>query len=111
MRGNRRGRCDAQQEIAANDFLYTHSIRTPEDKESRIAGIKSRRRSVEPERLSVRNVGDVALLSGTSVYKICRAVSRRLALSRDPRRAAGLGSPTRELAVSCRTGVKIASRD
>lgn len=60
---------DALREIVADDFLYTHSIGTIEDRESWIAGIKSRRRSVEHERLSVRNFGDVALLSGTSVYR------------------------------------------
>jgi len=60
---------DALREIVADDFLYTHSIGTTEDKESWIAGIKTRRRSVVHEGLSVRSLGDVALLSGTSVYR------------------------------------------
>jgi ketosteroid isomerase-like protein len=60
---------DALREIVADDFRYTHSVGTTEDKESWIAGIRARRRAVEHERLSVRSFGDVALLSGTSVYR------------------------------------------
>ena len=60
---------EALDEIVADDFLYTHSVGTTEGKESWIAGIKTRRRAVEHERLSVRSFGDVALLSGSSVYR------------------------------------------
>jgi ketosteroid isomerase-like protein len=60
---------DALEEVVADDFFYTHSAGTTEDKASWIAGIKSRRRAVEHEGLSVRSFGDVALLSGTSVYR------------------------------------------
>jgi len=59
----------ALDKIVADDFLYTHSAGTTEDKESWIAGIKTRRRAVEREGLSVRSFGDVALLSGSSVYR------------------------------------------
>ena len=60
---------DALDEIVADDFVYTHSVGTSEDKTSWITGIKARRRAVEHERLSVRSFGDVALLSGSSVYR------------------------------------------
>jgi ketosteroid isomerase-like protein len=60
---------DALREMVADDFCYTHSIGTTKDRETWIAGIKTRRRSVEHEGLSVRSFGDVALLSGTSVYR------------------------------------------
>jgi ketosteroid isomerase-like protein len=60
---------DALAEIVADDFRYTHSNGKTEGKASWIAGIKSRRRSVEHEGLSVRGFGDVALLSGNSVYR------------------------------------------
>lgn len=60
---------DALDKIVADDFLYTHSVGTTEDKQSWIAGIKRRRRAVEHEGLSVRSFGDVALLSGSSVYR------------------------------------------
>jgi ketosteroid isomerase-like protein len=60
---------DALDEIVADDFVYTHSVGTTEDKESWIAGIKTRRRAVEHDDLSVRSFGDVALLSGSSVYR------------------------------------------
>jgi Domain of unknown function (DUF4440) len=57
------------EEIVADDFCYTHSVGKAEDKAAWIAGIKTRRRSVEHEGLTVRSFGDVALLSGTSVYR------------------------------------------
>ena len=60
---------DALDEIVADDFVYTHSVGTSEDKQSWIAGIKTRRRAVEHDGLSVRSFGDVALLSGSSVYR------------------------------------------
>ena len=60
---------DALREVVADDFRYTHSVGTTEDRESWIAGIKSRRRSVEHEKLTVRSFGDVAFLSGSSVYR------------------------------------------
>lgn len=60
---------DALDEIVAADFRYTHSNGTTEDKASWIAGIKTRRRAVEHDNLSVRSFGDVALLSGSSVYR------------------------------------------
>ena len=60
---------DALDEIVADDFVYTHSVGTSEDKQSWIAGIKTRRRAVEHEGLLVRSFGDVALLSGSSVYR------------------------------------------
>ena len=60
---------DALDEIVADDFQYTHSVGTTEDKASWIAGIKTRRRAVEHEGLSVRSFGDVALLSASSVYR------------------------------------------
>jgi hypothetical protein len=59
----------ALDEIVAGDFLYTHSVGTTEGKESWIAGIKTRRRAIEHDGLSVRGFGDVALLSGSSVYR------------------------------------------
>lgn len=60
---------DALDESVADDFVYTHSVGTTEDKQSWIAGIKTRRRAVEHDGLSVRSFGDVALLSGSSVYR------------------------------------------
>jgi ketosteroid isomerase-like protein len=60
---------DALDKIVADDFLYTHSVGTTENKESWISGIKARRRAVEHDGLSVRSFGDVALLSGSSVYR------------------------------------------
>jgi ketosteroid isomerase-like protein len=59
----------ALDEIVADDFLYTHSVGKTEGKESWIAGIKTRRRAIEHDGLSVRAFGDVALLSGSSVYR------------------------------------------
>jgi Domain of unknown function (DUF4440) len=59
----------ALEAIVADDFRYTHSTGTTEGKASWIAGVQSRRRSVEHEGLSVRGFGDAALLSGTSVYR------------------------------------------
>jgi predicted dithiol-disulfide oxidoreductase (DUF899 family)/ketosteroid isomerase-like protein len=56
-------------EIVADDFRYTHSNGRTEDKPSWIAGIRTRRRAVEHEHLAVRSFGDVALLSGNSVYR------------------------------------------
>jgi hypothetical protein len=55
--------------IVADEFSYTHSVGTTEDKPAWIAGVKKRRRAVEHGRLAVRGYGDVALLSGTSVYR------------------------------------------
>jgi ketosteroid isomerase-like protein len=60
---------DALGRIVGDDFRYTHSAGTTEDKASWIAGIKRRRRAIEHEELSVRSFGDVALLSGSSVYR------------------------------------------
>ena len=60
---------DALSEIVADDFRYTHSTGKTEDKTSWIAGIAARRRAVEHENLAVRSLGDVALLSGSSVYR------------------------------------------
>jgi len=60
---------DALDAIVADGFRYTHSVGKTEDKPSWIAGIKTRRRAVEHEGLTVRTFGDVALLSGTSVYR------------------------------------------
>jgi hypothetical protein len=59
----------ALDDIVGDDFRYTHSVGMTEDKASWIAGIKKRRRAVEHEGLSVRDYGDVALLSGSSVYR------------------------------------------
>lgn len=59
----------ALDEVVADDFLYTHSVGFTEDKATWIAGIKKRRRAVEHEGLAVRSFGDVALLSGSSVYR------------------------------------------
>jgi hypothetical protein len=55
--------------VVAEEFTYTHSTGTTEDKATWIAGIRKRRRAVEHDRLAVRGYGDVALLSGTSVYR------------------------------------------
>ena len=55
--------------ILAEEFFYTHSVGKTEDKAAWIAGIKKRRRAVEHDRLTVRGYGDVALLSGSSVYR------------------------------------------
>jgi len=55
--------------IVAEEFSYTHSVGRTEDKAAWIAGIKKRRRAVEHESLAVRSYGDVALLSGSSVYR------------------------------------------
>jgi hypothetical protein len=55
--------------IVAEEFFYTHSVGKAEDKPAWIAGIKKRRRAVEHDRLTVRSYGDVALLSGSSVYR------------------------------------------
>jgi hypothetical protein len=55
--------------IVADEFFYTHSVGKTEDKSAWIAGLKKRRRAVEHDRLTVRGYGDVALLSGSSVYR------------------------------------------
>jgi ketosteroid isomerase-like protein len=55
--------------LVAEEFFYTHSVGKTEDKSAWIAGIKKRRRAVEHDRLTVRGYGDVALLSGSSVYR------------------------------------------
>jgi hypothetical protein len=55
--------------IVADEFTYTHSTGTTEDKATWVAGISKRRRAVEHGPLSVRAYGDVALLSGSSVYR------------------------------------------
>jgi hypothetical protein len=60
---------EALDQVVPDDFLYTHSVGKTEGKTSWIARIKSRRRAVEHEGLSVRTFGDVALLSGSSVYR------------------------------------------
>jgi len=59
----------ALDDVVADDFQYTHSTGKTEDKAAWLAGIKKRRRAVEHEGLSVRGFGDVALLSGSSVYR------------------------------------------
>ncbi|MBO0823951.1 MAG: nuclear transport factor 2 family protein [Actinobacteria bacterium] len=59
----------ALDEVVADDFRYTHSNGITEDKPTWIAGIKTRRRAIEHENLSVRSFGDVALLSGSSVNR------------------------------------------
>jgi hypothetical protein len=59
----------ALDDVVADEFRYTHSVGLTEDKAAWIAGIKKRRRAVEHEGLSVRSFGDVALLSGSSVYR------------------------------------------
>ncbi|MBO0831383.1 MAG: nuclear transport factor 2 family protein [Actinobacteria bacterium] len=59
----------ALDEVVADDFRYTHSNGMTEDKPTWIAGIKTRRRAIEHENLSVRSLGDVALLSGSSVNR------------------------------------------
>ena len=55
--------------VVAEEFSYTHSTGKTEDKAAWIAGVKKRRRAVEHDRLTVRGYGDVALLSGSSVYR------------------------------------------
>jgi hypothetical protein len=55
--------------VVAPEFTYTHSTGKTEDKATWIAGISKRRRAVEHGRLAVRAYGDVALLSGSSVYR------------------------------------------
>jgi hypothetical protein len=60
---------EALDAIVAGEFSYTHSAGNTEDKPTWIAGIKKRRRAVEHDRLTVRGYGDVALLSGSSVYR------------------------------------------
>jgi hypothetical protein len=55
--------------ILAPEFTYTHSTGKTEDKAAWTAGISGRRRAVEHGPLSVRAYGDVALLSGSSVYR------------------------------------------
>jgi ketosteroid isomerase-like protein len=55
--------------LVAEEFSYTHSTGKTEDKAAWIAGIRTRRRAVEHDRLAVRGYGDVALLSGSSVYR------------------------------------------
>ena len=60
---------DAVRQVVADDFLYTHSNGKTEDRESWIAGIKPRRRAIEHEGLVVRSLGEVALLSGSSVNR------------------------------------------
>ncbi len=55
--------------ILAEEFSYTHSTGKTEDKAAWVAGIRKRRRAVERDRLTVRGYGNVALLSGSSVYR------------------------------------------
>jgi hypothetical protein len=55
--------------VVAPEFTYTHSTGTTQDKATWIAGISKRRRAVEHGPLTVRGYGDVALLSGSSVYR------------------------------------------
>jgi hypothetical protein len=59
----------ALDDVVADDFRYTHSVGFSEDKAAWTAGIKKRRRAVEHEGLAVRSFGDVALLTGSSVYR------------------------------------------
>ena len=55
--------------LVAEEFSYTHSTGKTEGKAAWIAGIRKRRRAVEHGQLAVRGYGDVALLSGSSVYR------------------------------------------
>lgn len=55
--------------VVGEEFSYTHSTGKTEDKAAWIAGIRKRRRAVEHDGLTVRGYGDVALLSGSSVYR------------------------------------------
>ena len=70
-----RGQAIAQKDWAAldrilgDDFVYTHSIGKREAKGDWIAGLKKLDRAVVRENLSVQVFGDVALVSGTSVYR------------------------------------------
>lgn len=66
---------DALDAIIASEFSYTHSTGKSEDKPTWIAGLKERRRAVEHDRLAVSGYGDVALLSGTSVYRYAEPFS------------------------------------
>jgi hypothetical protein len=55
--------------ILGDDFVYTHSTGKHETKDEWVAGIKKLDRAVIRDNLSVRILGDVALLSGTSVNR------------------------------------------
>ena len=49
------GDWNALDKIVADDFLYTHSVGKTDDKEAWLVWLKTRRRTVNHERLSVRN--------------------------------------------------------
>ncbi|HEX4831363.1 MAG TPA: nuclear transport factor 2 family protein [Trebonia sp.] len=55
--------------IVGDDFTYTHSTGKTQGKADWIAGLRKRRRAVEHGPLAVRGYGDVALVSGSSVYR------------------------------------------
>lgn len=59
----------ALDSILGDDFVYTHSTGKHETKDEWVAGIKKLDRAVIRDNLSVRILGDVALLSGTSVNR------------------------------------------
>jgi hypothetical protein len=59
----------ALDRILGDDFVYTHSIGKRETKDEWVAGLKKLDRAVVRNDLSVSVVGDVAWLSGTSVYR------------------------------------------
>jgi len=70
-----RGQAIAQKDWAAlgrilgDDFVYTHSTGKRETKDDWIAGLQKLDRAVVRENLSVQVFDDVALVSGTSVYR------------------------------------------
>jgi Domain of unknown function (DUF4440) len=59
----------ALDRILGDDFVYTHSTGKHETKDEWVAGVKKLDRAVVRDHLSVQLFGDVALLSGTSVYR------------------------------------------
>src|ERR1700761_2092388 len=73
--------------ILADEFTYTHSTGTTEDKSTWTAGIRERRRAGEHDRREGRGAAVRPL--GLPLH---RAVPRRLALRLGARRAAGLGA-------------------
>jgi hypothetical protein len=60
---------DALSAIVGDDFDYTHSNATHQGKEAWIAGLRERRREVIRDDLAVRVLGDIALVSGGTVYR------------------------------------------
>lgn len=59
----------ALNRILGDDFVYTHSTGKRETKDEWVAGLQKLDRAVVRDDLSVSVFGDVALLSGTSVYR------------------------------------------